>query len=108
MTYKDESWREKARCSGEDTEIFYPIRDKDTYKTVASQAKAMCFGPSGKTPCPVRKECLWYALEDDEQHGIWGGLSHRERNALVRKWKKKYSSSMTLEEYIFKLDEMEK
>jgi hypothetical protein len=21
----------------------------------------------------------------DEQHGIWGGMSHRERNALKRK-----------------------
>jgi len=34
----------------------------------------------------------------DEQHGIWGGLSHRERNALKRKLKK---DGTTLKEHLF-------
>jgi hypothetical protein len=33
----------------------------------------------------VRKECLLYADKMDEQHGIWGGMSHRERSAFKRK-----------------------
>lgn len=32
--------------------------------------------------CPVRKECLDYALEGD-MHGIWGGMTRRERGAIV-------------------------
>jgi hypothetical protein len=33
----------------------------------------------------------------DEQHGIWGGMSHRERNALKRKATK---AGKTLKEWI--------
>jgi WhiB family redox-sensing transcriptional regulator len=108
MTYKDYSWQDDARCIGVDTELFFPSRDKDTYKLIAAQAKTYCLGPNGKSPCAVRAECLWEAVDSDEQHGIWGGLSHRERNALVRKWQRKYKDTMTLKEYIFKLNEMEK
>ena len=107
--YYDEDLLEQARCSGiEDPDIFFPNRNKDTYKQVAAQAKEYCFGVGGKDPCPIRVKCLWQAVESDEQHGIWGGLSHRERNALVRKWQKKYKSTMTLKEFIFQLDKKEK
>ena len=34
--------------------------------------------------CPVRPECLEYALEVRETHGIWGGLNEMERRALLR------------------------
>ena len=103
MDEPEHSWRYDARCSGKDetTLIFYPPRDKYQYKVLATQAKAMCFGETGKNHCPVRSDCLWDAVSRDEPHGIWGGLSHRERNALVRKWKKVYKNSMTLKEYIF-------
>lgn len=101
-------WHEKARCADIDNpDIFFPPRDKELYKQTAAEAKEYCFGTSGKNPCPVRAECLWDAIESDEQHGIWGGLSHRERNALVRKWQKKYRSTMTLKDYIFQLDKKE-
>lgn len=100
----DESWREFARCEGADTELFFPPRDKTKYKQIALQAKSYCFGKNGTSPCPVRQKCLWYAIESDELHGIWGGLSHRERNALVRKWQKKYKNQMTLKEFILTVD----
>lgn len=100
----DERWWEQSACDGVDTEIFFPPRDKAKYKTIAAQAKTYCFGPNGKTPCPVRKECLMDAIQRDEMHGIWGGLSHRERNALVRKWQKQYRKEMTLEEFIMTID----
>jgi WhiB family redox-sensing transcriptional regulator len=110
MAHEQQDWRDKARCFDKDptTEIFFPPRDKTRYKDLAAQAKVMCLGPNKKNPCPVRSECLWEAIDSDEQHGIWGGLSHRERNALVRKWQRKYKDSTTLKEYVFKLDEMEK
>ena len=101
---REESWRHSAKCSGADTELFFPPREKTKYKQIAIQAKSYCFGKNGATPCPVRKECLWSAIEQDELHGIWGGLSHRERNALVRKWQKQYKSQMPLEEFILTVD----
>ena len=109
MKEPDYTWRYEARCRGKDetTLIFYPPRDKEQYKTLATQAKVFCFGETGKNPCPVQAECLWDAISRDEPHGIWGGLSHRERNALMRKWqklKKSKKTQLTLEEFIFSKD----
>lgn len=95
-------WRADARCADADTEIFYPPRDKELYNKIAAQAKEYCNGPKGNNPCPVRAHCLWEALITEEQHGIWGGLSHRERNALVRKYQKEYRHKMSLRDFVFK------
>ena len=98
----DFSWHSNAACSDvEDPDIFFPPRDKALYKTIANQAKEYCFGTSDTPPCPVRAFCLWDAIEAEEAHGIWGGLSHRERNALVRKWSRKYKNIMPLKDYVF-------
>jgi WhiB family redox-sensing transcriptional regulator len=99
------SWRENARCQDADTEIFYPPRDKELYSSIASKARTFCLGESGNNHCPVRAFCLWEAIETDESHGIWGGMSHRERNALVRKWHRKHRRTMTLKEYVFSLEQ---
>jgi WhiB family redox-sensing transcriptional regulator len=92
---------------GKGTDLFFPPRDKDLYKVISTEAKKFCFGDEerGRAPCPVRNKCLWYAVELDEQHGIWGGLSHRERNARVRKWHRDHRNEMTLQEYILDLQE---
>jgi hypothetical protein len=45
----------------------------------------------------VRKECLKEALINEELHGIFGGLSHRERNAAERKMKK---LGLTLDQWL--------
>lgn len=76
-----QNWRLKANCLGMDTELFYPPRDKTLYREVADNAKRICRAPQ----CPVRAECLTFAIQHQEKYGIWGGYSHRERNALVRK-----------------------
>lgn len=103
-------WINDSACKDiPNPDIFFPPRDKALYKPTADAAKRYCFGVDGEVPpCPVRKECLWSAIESDEQHGIWGGLSHRERNALVRKWQRQYKDSMTLKEYIFQINKKEK
>jgi len=92
-------WENHAKCIGMDTEMWFPPRDKTKYKPIADKAKAICFGKDGKPECPVRKECLLSAIEIDEQHGIFGGMSHRERNALQRKAEK---HNMTVEAWINK------
>lgn len=80
-----ENWRVDAKCKGMDTELWYPPRDKDKYKNIADKAKAVCLGKDGRPECPVKNECLLYADSMEDSYGIWGGMSHRERNALKRK-----------------------
>lgn len=44
-----------------------------------NRAKALCAG------CPVRAECLAYALDERVEHGVWGGMTERERRALLKR-----------------------
>lgn len=54
-------------------------------------------GKDGTPECPVRIQCLLDAIDRDELHGIWGGMSHRERNALIRKAERAH---MTVRKYL--------
>ena len=67
----DESWRQEALCAETDPEAFFPEKGGST-----REAKRVCVG------CPVRMQCLEYALDNDERFGIWGGLSERERRRV--------------------------
>lgn len=64
-------WMVDALCAQIGADEWFP--DKGESNTVA---KLTC------RRCPVRSECLEYALDHDERHGIWGGLSERERRKL--------------------------
>jgi WhiB family redox-sensing transcriptional regulator len=66
-------WMLEARCLDADPEAFFPEKGGST-----REAKRIC------AACPVRDECLQYALENDERFGIWGGLSERERRRAKR------------------------
>ncbi|WP_331747774.1 WhiB family transcriptional regulator (plasmid) [Streptomyces sp. NBC_00853] len=44
-----------------------------------NRAKALCTG------CPVRTECLADALDNRIEFGVWGGMTERERRALLRR-----------------------
>lgn len=82
----DREWDRDAKCRDEDPELFFPSKDGPVpYRFVAAQAKAICHGRDGRPECPVREQCLEDAIARDELFGIRGGMSHRERNALVRK-----------------------
>lgn len=63
-------WAIKASCKGMDANIFFP----ETHTPKA--AKQAC------AACPVNLECLIYAIEY-EMHGVWGGTSHRNRDASM-------------------------
>ena len=44
-----------------------------------NRAKAVCVG------CGVRTECLADALDNRVEFGVWGGMTERERRALLRR-----------------------
>jgi len=64
-------WRLHAQCRGLDPELFYPERGEDI-----RLAQSIC------RECSVSSECLDFAIENGEHHGIWGGLSERSRRRL--------------------------
>ena len=64
-------WMESASCRDEDRALFFPSLGGN-----AAKARAIC------STCPVRQECLAYALADPESAGVCGGISERERRKL--------------------------
>src|SRR5687767_10551603 len=76
-------WQGRAKCLATDPALFFPERGGLAY-AASAWAKAVCNGTDGGKVCPVRGECLDYALARNEPFGVWGGLSERER-AKVRR-----------------------
>ena len=75
-----EDWQTMAACRGHSAAMFFApthFERKEARASRERQAKAVC------AMCPVRKECLDYALRIHEPHGIWGGLSEIERRAIT-------------------------
>lgn len=73
------SWRMKGSCKGSDAWVFYPPPEDDS---LAEEAKAICLG------CAVLKQCREFALATREKHGVWGGLTERERRRMLRQRRK--------------------
>jgi WhiB family redox-sensing transcriptional regulator len=66
-----DSWKLRGTCKTVDPELFFPEKGGSV-----TEAKRICTG------CPVRAECLDFALRNNERFGVWGGLSERERLRL--------------------------
>jgi WhiB family redox-sensing transcriptional regulator len=69
-------WRSAGLCRGSDPLVFYPPADEDD--SLADEAKMIC------GMCDVRQRCLEFALATREKHGVWGGLTERERRRVLR------------------------
>jgi hypothetical protein len=69
----DTSWMKQGVCRGHEIEIFFPKRGDNQ---AVQAAKNLC------SECSVRVECLEYALRTDQEAGIWGGTSGRERREM--------------------------
>jgi WhiB family transcriptional regulator, redox-sensing transcriptional regulator len=72
-------WRHIAACRDEDPELFFPIGNTGPALLQIEEAKSVC------RRCPVREECLQFALETGQDAGVWGGLSEDGRRALKRR-----------------------
>jgi WhiB family redox-sensing transcriptional regulator len=72
MTW-NEDWASAAQCK--------QARPDELFVRGAAQnrAKMMCAG------CPVKTECLAEALDNQIEWGVWGGMTERERRAVLKK-----------------------
>jgi WhiB family redox-sensing transcriptional regulator len=76
----EESWQVRAACRGPHASVFFPppqFERKEEKLDREARAKAICAG------CPVKRECLEYAVNIREVHGIWGGLNENERKQIL-------------------------
>lgn len=64
----------EALCAQTDPEAFFPEKGG-----TSNLAKAIC------VKCPLTLQCLLTALENREEHGVWGGAGPRERKQLRTK-----------------------
>ena len=72
-------WRENAACLTADPELFFPVGNTGPAVDQIERAKAVC------ARCTVTDMCLQYAMNSNQDHGVWGGLSEDERRALKRR-----------------------
>ena len=71
-------WVHRARCKDEDPEVFFPVGTTGPAAAQIAAAKSVCM------QCPVRIECLEWAMATGQESGVWGGMSEEERRALRR------------------------
>ena len=68
-----EDWTIAAACRGMDPDELF------VQGAAQNRAKSVC------AACPVRTECLADALDNRVEFGVWGGMTERERRALLRR-----------------------
>ena len=72
-------WRSKAACLTVDPELFFPIGNTGPAIMQVAEAKSVCRG------CSVVGVCLQWAIDNNQDAGVWGGMSEEERRALKRR-----------------------
>jgi len=68
--FASHGWRTAGSCASADPELFFPVAGN---QKAAARACRICAG------CPVRRQCLEFAVETGETEGIWGGTTPAER-----------------------------
>lgn len=74
----DGLWRDRARCRKMGNKMFFDYgkgRGVSAVKNLARVARFCSF-------CPVREECLRFAVDNDIKYGVWGGLSPSQRKSF--------------------------
>ena len=68
-----EDWQQQGLCRGMNPDMFFPQYGGDPRPAEICQA------------CPVKCQCLDYALRTNQRFGVWGGLTEKERRPLRRR-----------------------
>ena len=75
----DYTWRKDAICRDTDPDLFFPVGTTGYALVQIDRAKQVC------GECPVSDDCLQYAIETNQDSGIWGGTSEEERRQIRRR-----------------------
>ena len=77
---QQDAWLCRAACRALPTELFFPAGELDNEAVEqAEEAKAVC------ATCPVRLQCLEFAIATNQPYGIWGGANTSERRSIRRR-----------------------
>ena len=78
--FNAEDWREKASCRSVDPDLFFPVGTTGVALVQIEHAKSVC------RQCDVKQACLDFAIQTNQESGVWGGTSEEERRKLRRQW----------------------
>ena len=73
-------WRQIASCRDSDPTLFFPIGTTGLALDQIAAAKTICGS------CSVQEDCLQYALQSNQESGVWGGYAEDERRRLRKRW----------------------
>jgi WhiB family transcriptional regulator, redox-sensing transcriptional regulator len=71
-------WRADGACRTADPDLFFPIAMGGGASRQIAKAQQICAG------CPVKQQCLDFAMQTRESAGIWGGTTPEERIRVLR------------------------
>jgi WhiB family redox-sensing transcriptional regulator len=73
-------WSTAGLCRSHEADLFFPEGETSAGALAEiNRAKAVC------RACPVMTRCQDWALNNHEDHGVWGGLSEADRRNLHRR-----------------------
>ena len=73
-------WRQMSACRDSEPSLFFPVGTTGPALDNIADAKAIC------AQCSVQEDCLQYALESNQEAGVWGGYAEDERRRLRKRW----------------------
>ncbi|GAA4759331.1 WhiB family transcriptional regulator [Actinomycetospora chibensis] len=75
-------WQTRGACRDTDPELFFPpddgqgLADTEGVQVQVAAARQVC------RFCPVQRECLAWALDSGQDHGIWAATTPGERRVM--------------------------
>ncbi len=75
-----DDWRGDAACRDTEPDLFFPIGSTGPALEQIEAAKAVC------NACAAQEQCLEFALETNQESGVWGATSEEERRKLRKDW----------------------
>ena len=88
-------WVAQATCRSVDPEVWFPEYPGQHWDAIRICAQ-----------CPVRRECMTASFDDEEEFGVWGGMTQWDRVPLLPKYKKraKPDRSLLIDQMLERID----
>ena len=80
LTITVTEWQMMGACRDSEPDLFFPVGSTGPAVGQIDRAKAIC------SSCSVQEECLQYALESNQEAGVWGGYQEDDRRRLRKRW----------------------